>query len=76
MIMEMWSDAGRAGELKGLHRGKEEILIRQMKRKFEDITPQTLERLDQLAAEQLDDLSESLLDFASFAEVELWLAAH
>ena len=72
-FMEMWSDAGRAGELRGLQRGKEELIVFQIKRRFGSVPPQVAERLDGLSAEELQELGGALFDFGSSADLEAWL---
>ena len=61
------------GEQVGKQEGKGSLLERQMKKRFGPVPTQLTERLNQLSVEQLDDLGEALLDFASPADVETWL---
>ena len=73
-LMEMWSDAGRAGETRGLQRGKEELIVFLIKRRFGSVPSQVVERLDGLSAEELQELGGALFDFGSVADLENWLA--
>jgi len=74
--MELVSSWERKGIEQGMHEGKEGLVIRQLKRRFGSITPQVTQRLGKLHVEQLDELGEALLDFASAADLETWLARH
>ena len=76
VTMEPWTSWGREGKKVGLHEGKETLLVRMMNRRFGSVSPQIVERLDQLSSDQLDELGEALLDFASLADLESWLSRH
>ena len=60
-------------ERTGMLKGKQELVSRQVRRRFGSVSSQTTERLDQLSAEQLDSLGEALFDFTSVSEMEAWL---
>lgn len=61
-------------ERTGMLKGKQELVNRMVQRRFGSVSLQTTERLDQLSAEQLDELGEALFDFTSIADLEAWLA--
>ena len=58
----------------GLKRGKEELVVRLINRRFGSTPPQIANRLDGLSAEDLDELGLALMDFTSPADLETWLA--
>ncbi len=61
---------------KGLQQGRELLVLRQLRRRFGTISPESEARLARLSTDQLDDLGEALLDFTERADLEQWLAAH
>ena len=62
-------------EEKGMHRGKTELVVRLLRRRFGDL-PQVLEaRIDALSDERLGEMAEALLDFTSLADATAWLDA-
>lgn len=52
---------------------KQELVSRQVRRRFGSVSSRTTERLDQLSAAQLDEFGEALFDFTSIADLEAWL---
>ena len=70
--MEMWTSWGR----EGMQKGKAEIVLRQITKRFETVPPQVTENLDKMTSEQLNELAVDLLDFTSLADVEQWLSRH
>ncbi len=63
-------------ERKGLHTGREDIIVRLLRRRFGSIAPEVIERIDLLSDDQLNELAEALLDFTSLADLETWLDQH
>jgi hypothetical protein len=57
----------------GMQAGKEEIVVRQINRHVGLIPPQTIERIDRLNSDELNDLGDALFDFKSIADLESWL---
>lgn len=49
------------------------IIMRQLTRRFGLLVPDTQERLRKLSREQLEELSEALLDFVAIADLDTWL---
>ncbi len=70
--MELMSSWERKGRLEG----KEELVVRQIMRRFGSVTSQVRERLNRLSAEQLNELGEDLLDFKTPADLDAWLSRH
>jgi hypothetical protein len=73
-LISTWEQKGiEKGREEGLHDGKEDLVIRQIQRRFGVVVDAVKQQLDQLSAAQLDMLGEDLLDFASLADLEQWL---
>jgi predicted transposase YdaD len=70
------------GEERGLERGREQgqlvgkegLVERQIRRRIGAVPPAALARIGRLSSQQLDDLGEALLDFATAADLDDWLA--
>ncbi len=52
------------------------LLLRQMKHRIGEVPKSIAQRLRRLSVESLDALSDELLDFTSYADVERWLTRH
>ena len=74
--MELMTSWERSGIEKGLHEGKEDLVVRMICRRFGLVTTTITERLDQLSSDQLNELGESLFDFNSTSDLEQWLTRH
>ena len=64
--MVMYTSWGR----KGVLQGKQELVSRQVRRRFSSVTAETTDRLNQLSSNQLDELGEALFNFASISDLE------
>jgi hypothetical protein len=74
-VMELTTSWERNGIVQGLHRGKTELIVRLLRRRFGDL-PVTLEsRIDTLTDERLGEMAEALLEFTSLADASAWLDA-
>jgi len=60
-------------ELKGIQKGKLEIIMRLLNRKVGAVTPELEEGIRQLSTTQLEDLAEALLDFSNVGDLVAWL---
>jgi len=56
-----------------LQEGKRDTIIRQLKRRIGLVSPQLQVQIQNLSIEQLDDLSEALLDFSDATDLRVWL---
>lgn len=60
--------------------GREEatanLIIRQLTKRFGEISPEVRSQISSLGLPILEDLSEALLDFTSLADLQSWLTAH
>jgi len=76
--MEMWTSIDREGMQegmqKGIQHGKEDLVARQITRRFGSVSEATIKRLDQLSSDQLNDLGVALFDFVSAADLDNWLS--
>jgi hypothetical protein len=73
-IMSDWERRGiEQGIEQGIGRGKRELLSRQIRKRFRNVSSELLNLLGQLSTTKLDDLSESILDFKDLSELEEWL---
>ncbi len=61
------------GEARGEEKGKRETLEKILVRKFGKLSSKGHKRLSTMTAEQLDALSEFLLDFQTEADLTKWL---
>ncbi len=52
------------------------LVLRQLARRVGQLSPETLEQIQQLPLVQLEDLGEALLDFASMQDLTDWLQDH
>ncbi len=68
--------ADRKGIQTGIQAGKEELIVRQLNRRFGSVSAQVTERLNRLSSEQLNDIGEALVDFKTYADLEAWLSQH
>lgn len=59
----------------GLQQGSRSLIMRQLTRKVGNLPDGLQAQIEQLAVTQLEALGEALLDFASLADLEAWLAA-
>jgi len=53
--------------------GELKLIIRQLNRRFGEITTPLIEQIHKLPLQQLEELAEALLDFSSLAHLEQWL---
>lgn len=61
------------GVQQGLRQGKQDTVIRQLTRRIGSVSPQVRSQIQNLSIEQLDQLSEVLLDFSDVADLTVWL---
>ena len=59
---------------KAVKEGEANLIIRQLKRKISEISPQIESQVPELSIEQLENLGEALLDFQSESDLRDWLA--
>lgn len=57
----------------GRQEGEAKIILRQLNRRFGNLSPKTITKLHKLNSEQLEALADSLLDFTAQNELDTWL---
>ena len=77
-ITTSWKEEGRIegrleGRLEGQKQGQEATILRLLKRKLGNLSEEIENRIQSLESNQLDALTEDLLDFESFRDLEFWL---
>jgi predicted transposase YdaD len=74
------AETEQKGIQKGIQQGlKQEAFLfvnRLLKRKFGELSPNLVARLENLAVETLESLGEALLDFNSLSDLINWLETH
>ncbi len=58
---------------KGVQRGKQDTVMRQLTRRIGNVSPQAQAQIQKLSIQQLDTLSEVLLDFSDTTDLTVWL---
>jgi predicted transposase/invertase (TIGR01784 family) len=60
----------------GIKQGNVTLIVRQLERRVGPLSPEIQTRIGQLSTQQLENLGEALLDFASVSDLTSWLQAH
>ncbi|MBR8828272.1 MAG: DUF4351 domain-containing protein, partial [Gomphosphaeria aponina SAG 52.96 = DSM 107014] len=60
----------------GIEQGKLELITRLLTRKFGTIDPDKMAKINNLSPSDLDELSDTLLDFADVLALSSWLEQH
>ncbi len=63
------------GRQEGVRLGEAKLLIRQLSRRFGNLSPSQQERIAALPLEELERLGEALLDWHSLGDLPDWLRA-
>ena len=61
------------GREEGIGIGVVKLILRQIRRKFGEITPEVQTQIEQLSLEKLDILGEEIFDLATIVDLENWL---
>ncbi|WP_027401560.1 DUF4351 domain-containing protein [Aphanizomenon flos-aquae] len=61
------------GVERGIEQGEQQLIFRQLNRRFGEIELSFIETIWTLSIEQLELLGEALLDFSSIIDLEQWL---
>ena len=75
-IMQITNSWKEEGIVEGLVQGQSNTILRQLSRKFGTLDPSIGDRIKSLPPEQLDNLTEDLLDFQTLDDLNNWLSAH
>lgn len=65
--------AEETGRIKGLKQGQIALVMRQLKKRFGEISATTNSKIEDLSLENLEQLGDDLLDFNSMENLENWL---
>ncbi len=63
------------GRQQGLKQGLKQFAVKLLTRKFGKVSLKTVKRLEKLSAEQLEELTKTVLDFEKVADLDVWLKA-
>ncbi|MDB9540888.1 DUF4351 domain-containing protein [Anabaenopsis tanganyikae CS-531] len=58
---------------KGIKQGEQKIIRRQVKRRFNNITPTLESQINSLSSAQLENLADVIFDLQSLADLTNWL---
>ena len=76
-LAQDWIEEGRQeGRLEGEARGEAKLALRLLNRRCGPLSEATTARIQALPLEQLEALTEALLEFSGPADLERWLAEH
>ena len=74
-IVTDWMERGmERGMEQGMQREAASLVLRQLNRRFGNLSTQQQEQIQGLPTQRLEDLGEALLDFTSTADLENWLS--
>ncbi len=71
-IMQITTSWKEEGRLEGQKQGQANTILRLLNRKFGSLSEEVTERIKSLESNQLDILTEDLLDFESFDDLQNW----
>jgi len=75
-VKQGWEEGMQSGRQAGIQAGKEDLVVRQLNRRFGTVSAEVMERIDHLSSEQLNELGVDLLDFKVPADLKTWLSRH
>lgn len=68
-----YQDILQKGEQRGIQKGEERTIIRQLNRRFGQLDSSLITKIQALSIEKLDELAEVLLDFSGIDDLITWL---
>ena len=60
----------------GMEEGETRLLLRLLSKRFGKISDRSIQTINKLSLEQLEDLGEALLDFSTITDLDNWLKFH
>ncbi|WP_404786152.1 DUF4351 domain-containing protein [Altericista sp. CCNU0014] len=66
----------RLGEERGILKGEQTVILRQLARRVGDVSPELQSQIQSLTLYQLEALADALLDFSTLADLRTWLQAN
>jgi hypothetical protein len=73
-VMELTTSWKEEGIVQGRESATRSLVIKQLTRKFGNLSPELLARVNSLSIDRVEALAEDLLDFTSVGDLERWLA--
>ena len=73
-VMELTTSWNKEGLKQGRHQAAQEIVLRQLGRRFGPLPVALAERIQRLPTQAVEELADALLDFAALADAEAWVA--
>ena len=59
-----------------MEEGETRLLLRLLSKRFGKISDRSIQMINKLSLEQLEDLGEALLDFSVIKDLDNWLQSH
>ena len=72
----VYQEAKQEGRQEGERAGEVRLVLRLLSKRVGIISDRSIEIINSLTLEQLDDLGDTLLDFGNIADVDNWLRSH
>ena len=72
-IMEIVTSWTEQGIQQGVQQGEVALVMRQLSRRFGQISPELEQQIHRLSTDQLEALGEALLDFSDVTDLQSWL---
>lgn len=77
-VVQDWLRRGRReglqeGRKEGLQEGEKQLVIRQLTKRFGNLSDRTIKRIENLSLAQIEMLGDALLDFKEKSEITKWL---
>ena len=81
-IVTSWTEQGiqqgiqqgvQQGIQQGVQQGEVALVMRQLSRRFGQISPELEQQIHRLSTDQLEALGEALLDFSDVTDLQSWL---
>lgn len=74
--MRYVTSAERIGYERGIQEGELGIILKLLKRRLGELSPEIQQRIQSLSVNQLENLSEALLDFSNLTDLVNWLQSN
>ncbi len=72
----VYREIKQEGREEGRQEGEKSLILRQLKKRVGELSPEVRQSVENLSIEQLENLGEALLDFNSMVDLENWLEIH
>jgi predicted transposase/invertase (TIGR01784 family) len=72
----VYQEAKQEGRQEGEQAGEVRLVLRLLSKRFGIISDRSVEMINSLTLEQLDDLGDALLDFGNITDLDDWLKSH